>query len=81
MKRYLPCLVILVLLMELIGCSYINPPSVMQGRDKYYLTAKTAPPLRVPPGLATNQFKNDYPIPERHYPDSARTVNITPPGL
>lgn len=73
--------VVLSLVTCITACSYINPPSVMQGRDKQYLKASSTTPLRIPPGLASNHFKNEYPIPDRHYPDSARTVNITPPGI
>lgn len=81
MKTSLQYIALLLIGSVLAGCSYINPPSVIQGRDKQYLTATTVQPIRVPPGLSSSQFKNRYPIPERNYPDNLKTVNITPPGL
>lgn len=67
--------------LTLVSCGYFSNPSIMQGRDKHYLSAKSIPPVRILPCMKTNSFHNHYPIPDRTYPDCAKTVNILPPGL
>lgn len=71
----------LVLPTLLVGCGAFSKQSVIQGRDKHYLTANSAPALRIPPGLASYGIHNQYVIPKRQYPDNQKTVSIVPPGL
>lgn len=68
-------------LLGLGGCSYINKSSFSQNRDKTYLGAKSIPPLKVPPGIATSAFQSTYPVSDRQYPVRAEDVSIEPPGL
>lgn len=66
----------------LVGCGYFaSKPSIIQGRGKAYLSAHSIPPIRILPGMQTASIHNEYPIPDRHYPDSEKSVNILPPGL
>jgi uncharacterized lipoprotein len=74
---YLIRLIVYLLPLTLMGCGYFSA----QGRSTHYLTANSTQPIRIPPGVSGNNFHNDYPIPDRNYPDSIKTVNITPPGL
>lgn len=64
-----------------VGCAYFSHSPIMQGRDKHYLNAHSIPPLRIPPGMSSSKFRNDYPIPDRNYPASEKVVSILPPGI
>jgi len=77
--RLFMCMV-LCLPIFLTGCSYFSKSPVM-GRNKHYLCAYSVPPLRTLPGTRVDAFHNDYPIPDRCYPDCDKTVNILPPGI
>ena len=79
MKSVAQCSALLLPLI-LMSCT-ISPPSVIQNRDAVYMTAKNTPPIRIPPGLTTNEFHNYYPISDRTYPDSTKQVSLIPPGL
>ena len=70
----------LLLAFTLVGCT-ISPPSVIQNRDAAYMNAKNEPPIRIPPGLTTNEFHNYYPISDRTYPEGTKAVSLIPPGL
>ncbi len=72
---------ILLLLMSLTSCSYFSTASVMNSQDKNYLSARSIPPLRIPPGISTTSFESDYPVSDRSYPVNQLQVNLTPPGL
>jgi uncharacterized lipoprotein len=74
-------MLVLFLTIFLAGCSYISRPSVIQNRDKAYLSAKSIPPLKIPPGIASSSFHNAYPVSDHQYPVSAEDVRIVPPGL
>ncbi len=74
-------MMVILLPVSLMGCAYISKSSVIQNRDKQYLAAKSIPPLRIPPGLASSAFKNSFPVSDRQYPESAKTVSDVPPGL
>lgn len=63
------------------SCSHIPRPSFIENRDTKYLSARSIPPLRIPPGVSSNAFINYYPIPDRHYPPGTENVSIVPPGL
>lgn len=75
--RFLLLLVPIVLT----SCAHFPRPSFIANRDTHYLTAKRIPPLRIPPGVASNVFQNYYPVSEREYPEYAKNVSILPPGL
>lgn len=73
---------IIVFCLALTGCTYISKATnTFNAHDKDYLTAKSIPPLKIPPGLASSSFQNLYPIPDRYYPVSAERVSEVPPGL
>lgn len=74
-------LLVLLLPITLVGCGYISKSSITQNRDKSYLTAKSIPPLKTPPGIASSAFHSAYPVSDRQYPVSAEDVSIIPPGL
>jgi uncharacterized lipoprotein len=65
----------------LTGCAYLAKTSGIQTRDKAYLSAKSIPPLKIPPGIASSSFQNAFPVSDRQYPVSAEDVSIVPPGL
>ncbi len=72
---------IILLVIALTGCSYFHRPSYIQSRDKAYLAAHSIPPLKIPPGMASSEFHNAYPVSDREYSTSPKTVDLTPPGL
>lgn len=72
---------ILLLLLSLTSCSYFSTASVMNSQDKNYLSARSIPPLRIPPGISTTTFESDYPVSDKSFPVSQLQVNLTPPGL
>lgn len=74
-------LLVCLLPFTLLGCSYISKSSFSQNKDKSYLYAKSIPPLRVPPGIATSSFHATYPVSDRNYPIAAEDVSLVPPGL
>jgi len=65
----------------LMGCSYFSKSAFTQNRDKSYLAAKSIPPLKVPPGIATSAFHSAYPVSDKQYPVSVEDVSVAPPGL
>ncbi|VVC76307.1 Outer membrane protein assembly factor BamC [Aquicella siphonis] len=67
--------------LALTGCSYFSKSSISQNRDKTYLSAKSIPPLKIPPGIASSAFQSAYPVSDRQYPLSAEDISVVPPGL
>lgn len=65
----------------LISCTYIHKPAFIQNRDTHYLTARSIPPLRMPPGISSYAFQSYYPVSDRYDPESAKSVSLVPPGL
>jgi uncharacterized lipoprotein len=65
----------------LTSCSYFSKSSLAQNHDKSYLSARSIPPLRVPPGINSTGFHNAYPVSSRQYPVAVEDVSILPPGL
>lgn len=76
---------IVLLILTLTSCSFYTKikeaPRAITNRDKHYLEAKTIPPLRLPPGLTSDQFESDYPVSDRPYPEAAKQVDVTPPDF
>jgi len=74
-------ILILLLPITLVGCSYIPKSFFSQNHDRNYLSARSVPPLRVPPGIKTDSFHTAYPVSDRQYPVSTEDVSVVPPGL
>ena len=72
---------ILLAVLCLSGCSYFSSASKMQAQDKNYLSARSIPPLKIPPGISSNSFENEYPVSDKSYPLSELRLEPTPPGL
>lgn len=79
MRQFLQILILTSPLL-LISCSHLVPNAI-KNSDKHYLAAKSVPPLRIPPGIASSTFHNYYPVSDHYYPESAKNVSLTPPGL
>ena len=73
--------IICFLSVTLIGCSYLSKSSFSQNRDKTYLYAKSIPPLKISPGIASSSFHAAYPVSYQTYPIAAEDVSVEPPGL
>lgn len=70
------CLMAATLIL-LTSCSYF----ITSGQDKHYLSAKSLPPLKIPPGISSDAFENKYPVSQTVYPEQAKSVSLVPPGL
>ncbi len=70
-----------LLALSLISCSYISTPSFLQYQDKRYLSATSVPPVKIPPGLSSDDFDNYYPVSNTYYPGSTKPISLVPPGL
>lgn len=75
--KYVLCLLPVLLT----SCSHIPANNVIIHRDQQYLTARSIPPMRVPPGLSSDKFQNAYPVSDKTYPENQENVSIVPPGL
>lgn len=75
--------VILVLLSTIVlaGCNHIYKPTFMKNRETEYLTAKSIPPFKAPPGISTSAFHNAYPVSDRQYGIPPGKLDLTPPNL
>ncbi len=71
----------LMLALPLAGCSYFNSDTHLHGQDSNYMAARSIPPLKIPPGVSSSAFHNEYPVSDRAYPPSSLKVNTVPPGL
>lgn len=72
----------IMLALMLTSCSYIyGNNGVIVNRNTDYLKARSIPPLKIPPGLSSSTFRNEYPIPDRQYPGSMAKPDLTPPYL
>lgn len=72
---------LLILALPLAGCSYFGSDTNVHIQDKNYTAARSIAPLRIPPGVSSSAFHNEYPVSDRQYPASALKVSILPPGL
>lgn len=68
-------------LFSLVGCSYFSKPGFLNTRDSAYLSAKSVPPLRMPPGTDSRAFNNAFPVSDKNYSQAEKNVDLTPPGL
>lgn len=81
MLRYVKLLSLLIIA-ALTSCSYIyGDHGIIQNRDKEYLSARSIPPLSIPPGLSSSTIQAHYPVSDVNYPQSTEVVNLTPPDL
>lgn len=65
----------------LMSCAYLSKQTVIQNRDKTYLSATSIPPLKIPPGISSDAFESYYPVSNREYPKASQNVSILPPGI
>jgi uncharacterized lipoprotein len=65
----------------LISCSYFSKQTLIANRDKQYLSARSIPPLKIPPDGFAKPFQSTYPVSNQYYPEAAKKVSIVPPGL
>lgn len=72
---------ILLLALPLTGCSIFHSSNTVTANNRSYLTAGSIPPLRTPPGVSSSAFHNEYPVSDRHYPESELKISTEPPGL
>lgn len=80
MNKLIQLCTLSTLAFSLSACGWFGASSGVQTRDQAYLQAKSIPALRIPPGLASSQFENRYPVSDRNDPESAKTVSLVPPG-
>lgn len=71
---------LLILLLALTSCSSLTNHGVA-ARDKAYLSARSIPPLQIPPGLSSDTISEEYPVSDNVYPESVKTVSLIPPEL
>ena len=79
--KFIIRLLLIILPVTLMGCSYISKSSFVQNRDKGYLKAQSIPPLKIPPGISSDKFHNLYPVSDKQYSERYEDVSIAPPGL
>lgn len=79
MKLITRCALIMLAL-PLAGCSYFGGNNI-QSRDQAYLSARSIPPLKIPPGVSSSSFGSEYPVSDRNYSASSLKVSTVPPGL
>lgn len=73
-------LVIFTILMNgLVSCSFFS--TSMQRGDKQYLQAQSIAPLKIPPGINSAAFHNEYPVSDRNDSHQNKEISIVPPGL
>ena len=80
MRKYVRLLITLFVILNVTSCSYFTKSST-QSQDNDYLTARSVPPLRIPPGVSSRAFETYYPVSDRQYPASSKTISLIPPGL
>lgn len=76
---YIIRLMIISLVFSLSACASRSEP--FTGRDKQYLSARSVQPLKIPPGISTSAFHEEYPVSEHYYPQNVKEVSLIPPGL
>ncbi|MBA3660295.1 MAG: hypothetical protein H0W64_01055 [Gammaproteobacteria bacterium] len=70
-----------ILLSSLLVAGCGSKAYFINSSSQEYLKASMIQPLKIPPGLSSDQFRNDYPVPYHYYPNKDKEVSITPPGL
>jgi uncharacterized lipoprotein len=74
------CAAITLAAFSLAGCSYFSK-SPIQSRDTAYISARSIPPLKIPPGVSSSSFHTEYPVSDRFYSNGDLKVSTVPPGL
>ena len=72
-------ILLLILTVCLVSCAQFT--STFQRGDKQYLQAKSIAPLKIPPGINTEAFHNEYPVSDKNYSTQTKEMSIIPPGL
>jgi uncharacterized lipoprotein len=68
--------------MGLAGCSHLyGEQGIIKNRDSEYLKAQTIPPLKMPDGYSATSLQENYSVPIKHYSESEKSVDLTPPEL
>ncbi|OGT38166.1 MAG: hypothetical protein A3F12_06755 [Gammaproteobacteria bacterium RIFCSPHIGHO2_12_FULL_38_14] len=80
MNRILRILLSMLLSFQLISCSSLSP-AIVKKRDSEYLSARSIPPLKMPPGSSSSAFQDQYPVSAQSYPKNLEQVSLIPPGL
>lgn len=73
--------ILFYIILMLSACASIKQSTALYGRTNQYLTAKSISPLKIPPGLSSDTVHNYYPVSEKSYPESVKSVSVLPPGL
>jgi uncharacterized lipoprotein len=64
------------------GCQHIyGDKGVIKNHDVDYLKAQDAPPLKMPPGVSNTNIQSRYPVAQKSYGTTDKSVVLTPPEL
>ncbi len=72
-------LVFILISTTISGCGYLKKTGNVQDRDTHYLTARSVPPLKIPPNMTSDAFHTTYPVSDSR--GAVKPVDIVPPGL
>lgn len=81
MNRWLTALFCFISITTLSGCSHLKFSWFSAKQDTAYLSARSIPPLKVPPGLKNDSFSAYYPVSTGRYAPPPAPLDITPPGI
>lgn len=72
----------LLSIISLSACSHVyGDKGVIKDRETDYLKAQSIPHLKIPPGLEAPAMQENYPVPDKSFPESEKKVSTTPPEL
>lgn len=74
-------LIVVCLVVSLTSCTYVQKQDILHNQDHHALNTDSVPPLKIPPGINSSGFHNEYPIANRNYTATKREIDLTPPGL
>jgi uncharacterized lipoprotein len=72
-------LIAVLLSFLMMGCT--SNTTLLKNHENDYLSARSIPPLKIPPGLSSSTFQEHYPVSEKTYPVDAEKISIVPPEL
>jgi len=73
---------LIALAVTLTSCTHIyGEKGVLKDREYEYLNARSIPPLKIPPGYASDSIQQNYPVSDRDYSLAAARVGLSPPGI
>lgn len=79
--KFVLSLVMLCWAFSLTGCAWITSTAFPKDKEKPQLHARSVPPLKIPPGLSSDQFHAKYPIADTQYALNSADASVLPPGL